>query len=292
MIDLNLIRSFVAVAETGSVSRAAARLGLPKSTVSRHVARLEADLSEPLVARRADGLALLDHGRRLYDRVRAPLHLLDDLAPASDATPARGHVRLLAARFLGRHVLAPLLIEFSRGAPDVAVDFRCIDRFAELDPAAFDLAVTIGPQVVPDCDQTALRPVSARLYAAPALFRKDAAPAEPSEVEAWPFLAICGLRGKVERLTLTAPTGETADIAPRVRIEANELDPLLLAAQSALGIAQLPEFAAASHVASGALVEVLPGWTVERPEVWLQRPRRRRNDAARALARYLADKLA
>lgn len=291
MIDLNLIRSFAAVAETGSVSRAAARLGLPKSTVSRHLARLEADLSEPLVARRADGVTLLDHGRRLYDRVRAPLHLLDDLAPASDADSARGHVRLMSSRFLGRHILAPLLVEFARGAPEVAVDFRCIDRFAELDPAAFDLAVTIGPQVVPDCDQTALRPVSARLYAAPALFGKGAAPEEPSEVAAWPFLAICGLRGKVERLTLTGPSGETTDIAPPVRLEANDIDPLLLAAQAGLGIVQLPDFAAMPLVAEGALVEVLPGWTVERPEVWLQRPRRRRNAAARSLARLLADRL-
>jgi DNA-binding transcriptional LysR family regulator len=291
MIDLNLLRSFVAIAETGSITRAAARLSLPKSTVSRQLARLEADLGEDLVTRGSDGVVLRDHGRRLLDRIQKPLNELDGQTPVADIAATQGHVRLMAARFIGRHVVAPALVEFAKAAPDVLLEYRAVDRFAELIPEQFDLAVTVGPTVIDGCDPLPLRPVVSALYAAPSLFVANPLPSTLADFEELPILSLCGVRGRTERITLTSATGETRSIAPAVRLEANETDVLLHAATAKLGVAVLPQFVARSLVANGELIEVLPEFVVEHLEVSLHIPRKRRNPAARQLATFLVSQL-
>ena len=78
MLDLNLLRTFVAVADRRRISQAAELLGLPKSTVSRHIAKLEDDFGSRLFKRDSDGFELTPTGQRLYSRTRNAVHELSE----------------------------------------------------------------------------------------------------------------------------------------------------------------------------------------------------------------------
>jgi DNA-binding transcriptional LysR family regulator len=146
MMDLEDLRSFVEVVETGGFNRAARRLGVSKSIVSRRIARLEADLGTRLVNRTTRGISPTETGLELKARSE---RILAELEEAREAVVRQvdgvvGRLRLsLPLSFGVRHV-APLLAEMAQRHPRLELDVSYSDRLVDLIGERFDAAIRIG----------------------------------------------------------------------------------------------------------------------------------------------------
>jgi len=152
-LDLNLLRVFVVVAETGSVTAAAGRLYLTQPAISASLKRLQSAVGAPLFARQGRGVSLTARGARLLDRARPLLSALIDAAlapPAFDPTESDRTVRIGLADSTETWLLPRLLAELAREAPHMRVvvlpvQFRTVG--SALASGAIDLAVTVADEV-------------------------------------------------------------------------------------------------------------------------------------------------
>ena len=140
------ISAFVKVVETGSFARAAERLDVSVSSVSRQVAELEAHLDARLLNRTTRRLSLTESGRAFHERC---VQLLADLEEAEQSANVgtiepRGTLRLTAAVTFGARHLAPALAEFVARHPAMRFDIELSDRATDLVEEGFDVAVRIG----------------------------------------------------------------------------------------------------------------------------------------------------
>ena len=139
-IDLNLVRVFVAVHETGSFSGAASRLSVPRSTVSRAVASLEAELGVRLFQRTTRQVSTSSAGLALFERVAPSLGTLEaSLAslPEQRDVPS-GVVRITSTVDLGVAVLAEASKRFTERYPDVRVEVRLTNGLVNMIAEGFD----------------------------------------------------------------------------------------------------------------------------------------------------------
>jgi len=126
-IDPDLLRTFVYIAEDGSFTRAAERVGRTQSAVSMQVQRLESLLGEKVLARGKGGtIQLTAHGRYLLDKAREVLALNDAIWSAFREPVVRGTVRLGTPDDYAMRYLPPVLKRFAQTHPAVEVDVLCL----------------------------------------------------------------------------------------------------------------------------------------------------------------------
>jgi DNA-binding transcriptional LysR family regulator len=145
-VDLLDVLAFVRVAETGAFSRAAERMGMAKSILSRRVARLEEQLGARLLTRTAQGAQPTEVGQAYFERAS---NILADLEAAQEVvaeavTQVAGPVRLSAPLSFGVQHLRPGAGRVRRANPRVELDISFDDRSVDLAAGGFDLAVRIG----------------------------------------------------------------------------------------------------------------------------------------------------
>jgi DNA-binding transcriptional LysR family regulator len=263
-MDLNRATTFIRVVEAGGFTRAAEALGLPPSSVSRSVSKLEADLGITLLERTTRKVALTDAGRAFFERAREALAGLEQASElALDAArEAYGTVRLAitpdVAPTFGPF-LAPLLAEH----PRIHVEITFTTQGAELVGDLVDLAVTAGR--LPDSSLIVRKLGSAihRLYAAPSYLATHRAPRTIAQLADHDAIVPRAIAGEA-RWELTGPRGvERVDIG--ARIVGDHVGFIIEAAASGLGIALLPAFIAERLVADGRLARVLPKYSFESP---------------------------
>lgn len=124
-LDSDLMRSFLAVADTGSVTAAAGRLGRTQSAVSLQVKRLEDSLGQPLFARQARGVELTPRGAQLLPYARRIVALLEEAALAVREKPLTGPVRVGIPDEYSATVLPRALAAFDERHEGVEVTIRC-----------------------------------------------------------------------------------------------------------------------------------------------------------------------
>jgi DNA-binding transcriptional LysR family regulator len=124
MPDWTLIRSFLAVAEAGSLSGAARATGISQPTLGRHIRAIEADLQVPLFTRTAQGQVLTDAGRAMLTPARAMQAAAAELALTArgQATGIEGTVRITASRVVSHRVLPPILARLRAQEPGIEID--------------------------------------------------------------------------------------------------------------------------------------------------------------------------
>lgn len=261
------------IAQLGSFTQAAQRLGLSKAAVSQRVAELERSVGLTLVQRTTRSVRLTDAGQHLVDDTSESFaHIARSVVSVRDLAGApRGLVRVTAPVALGRQQVAPVLEPFFRAYPDVRVEMELSDRVVNLAQEGFDLAVrhTSAP---PDnhvawklCDSRTL------LVSTAGYLRRRGAPEHPSELAGhdcltylragpaqWLFEQVRPATG--ERGPRAAREPERVTVAVQGPLRANNSELLRDAVLSGLGIAQLPDFSASAALRAGRLREVLPGW--------------------------------
>lgn len=163
------IATFVHVVRQQSLAGAARHLAVPKSTVSRRIARLETQLGVKLVHRDARRISLTPEGRRFYDSV---VHAVDALELAveriEDSSRApRGMIRITAPGDYGPMVLVPRLADFLERYPDIRLDLVLTNRFVDLAQEGVHLAVRAGTVSEPSLIARKLAPSELQLGAHP-----------------------------------------------------------------------------------------------------------------------------
>ena len=260
----------IVLAEQGSYTAAAQRLGVSKAAMSQRIATLERAAGVPLVLRTTRSLRLTEAGQRLVEETRAPFEsIAHSFAGVRDlAGVPRGRLRVTAPVALARQQLVPRLAEFLRAQPEVRVELELSDRLSALSMEGLDLAIrhTATP---PDTHVAwALCRTRTVLVASRAYLRRRGTPQAPQDLQAhdclyyprgahqptWHFQPHDMPRRKagaaVERTTV-AVAGPFC---------ANNSEALRDAAISGLGIALLPDFSAQAALQAGKLVQVLTPW--------------------------------
>ncbi|MDI1483195.1 LysR family transcriptional regulator [Polyangium sp. y55x31] len=267
-IDLNLVRAFVAVHVEGSFSAAAARLGVPRSTVSRAVAVLEESLGVTLFHRTTRRVSISTAGAALFDRVAPLLQALQaslaDL-PEREAAPS-GTLRITSTVDLGAMVLAEAIARFSVRYPNVRVEAHLTNTVVDLVKEGMDLALRVWHSPLRDSTLVARKvgTLAIHLYASPSYLARRGAPRVPGDLDGLDWIAFRG----VPPLLLSGPASK-ATVSATPRIAGDDMWFLREVIKAGAGIGSLPSFMADADVAAGTLVRVLPRWTAYSGTVYL-----------------------
>lgn len=282
--DLLDVLAFVRVVETGAFSRAAERMGMAKSIVSRRVARLEEQLGARLLTRSAQGAQPTDVGQAYFERaskVLAELEAAEEVV-AEATTQIAGPIRLSAPLTFGVQYLAPALAEFAAMHPKIELDISFDDRVVDLVAGGFDLAVRIGSLRDSALIARRIAPVRAVVLASPTYLAEHGRPQRPRDLAAHDLLYY----GNETWRFRTAAGWEMA--RGRARMRADNGDMLRAAAEAGLGICRLPSFIAAPAIEKGALEALLRDYPIEEGALHAVMPSRATTARVRALVDFLA----
>lgn len=278
-IEPNDLWLFAQVATLGSFSRAAERAGLPKSTVSRRVSALEAQLGERLLLRTTRKLTLTDFGHGVLEHARQVVAEVDAaaaLAQSRQLEPS-GRLRVSMPSEFATNVLGPLLAQFLARYPRVTLELDLSPRRVDLIGENYDLAIRMGSNALPDDASLAARRLAVfdgGLYAAPAYLRARGEPTEPESLMEHDALRLPYVAG-VAALWVLERADERWEGEPPMRAVANSPELLLRLAREGAGIVSVARHFADPYVQRGELVRVLPGWAPRPVTAWAVFPGRR-----------------
>ncbi len=184
MDRLGAIKVFVAIAEAGSLSAAGRRLGMPLTTVSRHLASLEAQTGVRLITRTTRDLALTEPGRHYLELCRRIIAELDaaDLRLAGEHAEPQGELALTAPVVFGRLHVLPVVVEFLTAYPLVTARMLLVDRVVDLIEEGLDIGVRIGSLPNSSLVATRLGAIRYVACASPSYLAKRGTPAAPQEL--------------------------------------------------------------------------------------------------------------
>jgi DNA-binding transcriptional LysR family regulator len=290
-LDLNDVFVFSEVVEAGSFSGAAQRVGLPASTVSRRVARLERLLGLRLLARTTRKLSLTEAGRTYFQGVRVAVGELksaEDSVRALQAVP-RGPVRVTTAAGMAPAVWAEMAA-YLRAYSEVTVQLEISEGFTDMVGEGFDLAIRGG--ILPDSELVARKIASARgeLFASDS-YLAGAGPLESvADLSAHDCVCIGGhVEGSVWKLF---EGSRERSVSVRGRVNVSELQLAVQAAADGFGIVLAPPRVVEALVGPKGMTRVLPNVHAGVGAVWLVSPSRGKMTAAvRGLAEHLVQYL-
>lgn len=292
-IEPNDLLLFARVVESGSFSKAAQRLGQPKSTVSRRLAQLETALGQRLLTRTTRRLVLTDFGASLLEhaaRVAEEVEAAASLAQHRQGAPA-GRLRVSMPQDIANLTMQAVLGEYMQRYPAVELELDLSPRRVDIIAEGFDVAIRMG-ELADDASLSARRVVHQRqgLFASPAYLRERGAPAHPDELPQHALL--CVLRRTGGAMPWRLARGETVwQRELPARLMANSPALLLRMAASGLGIAAAPDMFAQPLLESNELVRVLPDWSLPMNVGWAVFPGRRLMPAkTRAFLDLLAER--
>lgn len=292
MDRLLAMSTFARVVELGGFARAAERLSLSTSAVSRQVSELEAHLDTRLLNRTTRRLSLTEAGQAYYERCVQLLADLDETEAAlrrANVEP-RGRLRLTCGISYGVRRLAPLIAEFGARHPGVEFDLDLSDRAVDLVEEGFDLAIRIG-----SIGHQAL--VSRRIgwtrlvcCASPAYLAARGTPRTPADLARHECLEYAYLAGPRSWLFEDAG-GQRHETAIRGRVHANNGRMLAALAVEGMGVTLEPDFIVEPELRAGRLVELLPGFSPPRTPIAAVYPSRRHLSAKlRRFVEFVAER--
>jgi DNA-binding transcriptional LysR family regulator len=286
------LTAFAKAASLGSYTAAARALSISPSAVSKSVQRLERQLGVTLFTRTTRSLTLTPDGRSLYERALRLLREaeeIEQIALASRAEPS-GTLTVTAPLPIGTHVLGPALPRFLARYPNVSVDLRLGDRFADIIAEGIDVAIRVGE--LADSGLISRRLGSHRVcaFASPGYLARRGTPVHPDDLGAHDCV---NFRYQSNGLPLRWPfliNGRVREMAPNARVMVDVSDGVaaVLAAGGGIGIS--PTYVAAPFVARGELVPVLADFAVERAAITALWPESRQASlSVKAFVGFLAD---
>jgi DNA-binding transcriptional LysR family regulator len=265
-LELEDLRTFIAVADAGGLSPAARRLGVSKSIVSRRIFRLEEALGVQLLARTTRGACLTESGLTFREhacRVCSEMDIaLETILPAGELC---GRLRIAAPLSLGSTHFAHVFAELARKHSRLQVQASYGDRFIDIVAEGYDCAVRVGH--LPDSNLVARRVASMRskLVASPDYIRRHGIPETPDELLIHEAL----LQGTETWQLMDGPRVITT--RPQGRFKADNAVALAAAAVAGLGIAKLPDLLTEAYPPE-VLIPVMTRFPVAPCGVYVVRP--------------------
>jgi DNA-binding transcriptional LysR family regulator len=296
MPDLNDFFYFAAIVSHRGFAAAARALGVPKSSLSRRVARLEARLGVRLIERSSRRFGLTEIGEEFYQRCRAVLaeaEAAEDAVARVRAEP-RGLVRASCPPGMVPGALAAALPDFLAANPHVRLQLLVTNRRVDLIEERVDVAIRVRTRLDTEADfqMRALGRARSLLAASPGLLDNLGRPATPAELAKLPTLGFSERPGS-DVWVLHGPDGATASVAHEPRMACADFTALMEAALAGTGVGLLPELAVGGAIQAGRLERVLPDWQGDEALVHLIFPPRRAHlPAVRRFIDFLVDTLA
>jgi len=288
-VDLLDVLAFVRVVETGAFARAAERMGISKSILSRRVARLEEGLGAKLLTRTAQGAQPTDIGQAYFQRaanILVELEAAQEIV-AEQVTQVAGPLRLSAPLSFGTQYLAPALSDFARLHPKVELDVSLEDKTVDLVGGGYDLAVRIGNLQDSALVARRIAPVRAVVLASPDYLAERGRPTHPRDLNDHDLLTYANApSGQQWRFKIG---NKVEFVRGRTRLRADNGEMLREAACAGLGVVILPTFIASGAINSGKLEVILGDYPLPENGLHVVMPPGRATTArVRALVEFLA----
>jgi len=247
----------LAAVETGSLSGAGRKLGMPLPTVSRKVSELETHLKARLLHRSTRRLTLTDSGRAYVEACKRILNDVEEAerAAAGEYSAPKGDLVITAPIVYGRLHVLPVVTEFLRAYPDVDIRLQLGDRMVNLFEEPVDLAVRIGD--LPDSSLIATRVGSVHpvVCASAGYLSARGRPAHPDELTAHDCVTFEGL---MSADTWNFSSGKSVvSAAIHSRLVVSTAEAAIAAAIAGAGITRVLSYQVADAVRTGALEIVL-----------------------------------
>ena len=296
MRDLNDLYYFAQVVEHQGFAPASRALHTPKSKLSRRVALLEEQLGVRLIQRSSRHFSVTDIGQEFYRHCQAMLveaNAADEAIALRQAEP-QGVVRVSCPIALLHARVSDILADFMVAYPKVTVQLESTNRRVDVIAEGFDIAIRARPPPLEDSDLVLkiFAERGWRLVGSPLLIEQLGQPAVPADLHRFPTVDTCPPSG-LHVWELDGPSRAHASLHHTPRLVTDDLIALRAAAIRGVGITQLPSMVVIDQLKSGALVELLPGWSPKLGVVHAVFPSRRGLlPAVRALLDFLAERLA
>jgi DNA-binding transcriptional LysR family regulator len=268
MDRLHAMEVFVRVVETGSFSAAAREFATTQSTATKQIALLETRLKARLLNRNTRGASLTEAGALFYEKCKI---ILREAADADDIvqlrqSQAQGLLRIGSSVAFGRRVMVPLALEFMAQHPHVQVDLSFEDRYTDLVAQGIDVAIRLGKLADSSLGARFLGTNPWLLVASADYLDKAGTPGCAEDLAGLSALIYSSVQGN-DVWRVSSPKGDIVTVRVNGRLRSNNLSAVLAAARAGLGIAALPWYVASDSVASGAVIQVLPGHGLPEQEI-------------------------
>lgn len=266
MDGIENLRTFVAVADAGSLASAARKLGLAASVVTKRIDQLEWRVRASLFTRSTRRVVLTEMGLRYLSSARRLMHDYDEVLAEMSQSPNQieGNLRIKVPTSMTVGYLAETLADFQQQFPLVSLDVALIDRAVNPSAEGFDIAIAGLPTSFPGVIDEPICPLQRFVCAAPSYLEERGVPRHPNELTQHDCLVFL-------------PTGRTWDfetargivsVELRPRMSANDAVVLTAGAVEGNGVALLPSYAVGAALRAGTLVRVLNEFTV--PTLWMK----------------------
>tara|TARA_Y100001960_G_C14716489_1_gene849900 strand:+ start:857 stop:1783 length:927 start_codon:yes stop_codon:yes gene_type:complete len=254
---------FVTVVEQGNFSKAAKKLGVTPSAVSRQISRLESALGIKLLQRTTRQLALTESGKLTLDYCKQMVESADQAVNASRASTSSvsGLLRVAVPRSLANRVLRPIFIDFLKCYPDIQLHLKVTDRILDPIHDGVDFLIHINDSPIEALVNVNIGHVKQVLCASPSFIEKHSLPTHPDELKH--FACIC----LGENVTDSRWRFSNKDQQMTVQVTGsyflNHSDMRKDAIEQGFGIGPLPDYIAQQGIEKGTLIPLLEDWKMQ-----------------------------
>jgi DNA-binding transcriptional LysR family regulator len=294
MIDINDYFYFVKVVENKGYSSAAKALDIPKSKISRHVAKLEERLGKRLLQRTSRHFNTTEAGSLFYLRARKVIDAMEvaENSVLEQSNELTGTVALSSSVGVANFLLKDLIIGFNEQHSGVVIRQNVSNEYVDIIPAGFDMVVRGHSEMLPDSSyiQKKMAKVEWHLFASPSFLsnlKNDIKnPSDLTELDALGF----GWQSTEKTWNLISENNEQAEITYKPRLCSDDMWTLKRACEKGHGVVSLPSYICKEEVAKKNLIRILPKWITASAQLSILLPSRSgMSQATKALSNYLCD---
>jgi DNA-binding transcriptional LysR family regulator len=260
--DLNSLVMFAHVVQSNSFSRAAQRLRMPISTVSRRVSELEKQLGVRLIERSTRRLRLTDVGSEVFEHAQRSSSINDAVIniASNHLTSVSGTLRVSVPPTLVDSVLTPVISRFNQQYPDVRIQVFVTDRIVNHIDEGIDLAFRIGPLEDSSLVVRHLVSYRHRLVASPAYLDGRDLPRRPQDLRNHRLVAFSLWVPRNNWTFSRNGSGQKESIDFEPHLSINDYSEMASLLMSGAGIGELPPMVQPDLLRDGRLIEVMPQW--------------------------------
>jgi DNA-binding transcriptional LysR family regulator len=258
--DKNAMALYVKVVEAGSFSKAAAREGMPVSTLSRKIADLEQALGVRLLERSTRQLRMTDIGQDYFELCRRGLTEFEaaDALMTDRRTEISGRLRISIPPSMSDLLVVPLCNAFQKVYPKVVVHCLVTERYVDHIADGIDLSLRVGRRSDSSLVAPTVATIRSRLVGSPEYLAGIEVPTHPHQIA--PHVNVAFSRWERPLQWALSRGDDTVQIKPEPRLVLNDYAGVQQGVIDGLGISEVPSFICEAALCDGRLVEVLPEW--------------------------------
>lgn len=253
----------VTVIEQGNFSKAAKKLGVTPSAVSRQISRLEAGLGTKLLQRTTRQLALTESGQVTFSSCKQMLEAAEQAVSASTSTTSTvsGLLRVAAPKSLANRVLQPIFVAFLKAYPDIQLHLKVTDKLLDPIHDTVDFLIHINEQPIEALVNIKLGRVRQLLCASPEYLQTHPTPLHPDDLKK--HACICLGETATDNRWLFINNHQQATVQVSGPYLVNHSEMRRDAIKQGFGIGSLPDYIAKQAVESGQLIPLLIDWKLQ-----------------------------